>query len=925
MGAEEGMQGRLSPPGLAGKVGARGLLLFTVVLALNGAAIAAVPAYGFSGGNGSHTASVGKPPQPPAGTADEGPAPASHQIDVTIALNSADPAGLESYATAVSTPGNPEYHQFLKPSAFAGRFGASPQDAVAVRDWLVSTGLNPGPTSPNNLAIPISASIGSFEKAFQVSLHSYHEPSGRSVYGNVQAPEMPGYVAEHVQAVLGLDDFYLRQAGPGPQRNAGSGGPSSGLSPHATSGPTWSTTCVSTIATPTWTADQLASAYSMSTLYGEGLFGSGVTVGLFELEPYASSDITGYESCYTFNGGHPNPTITNVPVDGGAGTGSGSGEAALDIEDVLGLAPEAKIDVYEGPNTNSGVYDTYNTMISQDTVQVISTSWGLCEPYEGSSAAQAENTLYQEAATQGQSIFSAAGDDGSSDCSTRGGLAVDDPASQPYVTGVGGTDLTSLTPAETVWNGGCSSACAGGGGISTFWQMPSWQQGNGVINGNSSGSPCGATTGSYCREVPDVTASADPSNGYRVYYKGSWIAIGGTSGAAPLWASLVALINSGCAPLGFLNPRLYQYPADLHDITSGNNHISRFVAAGDYTASTAYDLASGLGSPNAVSLFSNLCAPIVVAVNPNTGPTTGGTDVTITGRGFVPGSTNVAFGTSSATRVTVSLPTLLTAVSPPGPVGSVHITVTTPDGVSTHGTADEFEYTTAPATTTEAATNLTMTSATLNGSVNPGGSDTTYYFEYGATTSYGLQTSTNDSGSGMSAVQVSSNIAGLSPDASYHFQLVATNADGTSYGGDGSFTESPCISYPCATSPDASWGGAVPQDAIDGNSSTWWQPVAATTTPTLEIDLGSPTTVSAVSTDWYSTQYAPSSYEIQTSTDGVNWTTQLTVTGNTDVSRTDVFPDGSVTATYLQLVVTNFTPPGSNPAAYVALREFGWS
>src|ERR1019366_710847 len=124
---------------------------------------------------------------------------------------------------------------------------------------------------------------------------------------------------------------------------------------------------------------------------------------------------------------------------------------------------------YEGPNTNSGAYDTYSQIVTDNTAQVVSTSWGLCESQAGSTAASAENTLFQEAATQGQSIFAAAGDNGTADCTDTNGNpiaqpAVDDPASQPYVTGVGGTSLTSVgpPPTETVWNDGMGSGAGGG-------------------------------------------------------------------------------------------------------------------------------------------------------------------------------------------------------------------------------------------------------------------------------------------------------------------------------------------------------------------------------------------------------------------------------------------------------------------------------
>ncbi len=188
-----------------------------------------------------------------------------------------------------------------------------------------------------------------------------------------------------------------------------------------------------------YTADQLASAYGLSGLYGAGDQGAGQTVALFELEPNRTSDIAAYQSCYATSA-----SVNYVKVDSGAGNGSGSGEAALDIEDVIGLAPQANILVYQGPNRNANtLLDTYNAIISQDRANVISTSWGACEAQlqeEQSGRAASENTLFEEAATQGQTMFAAAGDDGSEDCSgSDTDLAVDDPASQPYVTGVGGT------------------------------------------------------------------------------------------------------------------------------------------------------------------------------------------------------------------------------------------------------------------------------------------------------------------------------------------------------------------------------------------------------------------------------------------------------------------------------------------------------
>ena len=130
---------------------------------------------------------------------------------------------------------------------------------------------------------------------------------------------------------------------------------------------------------------------------------------------------------------------------------------------------------------------------------------------------------------------------------SRPTAAVDDPASQPYVTGVGGTSLASIgpRPSESVWNDGVTVG-AGGGGVSSFWTMPTYQSAAPsslrVINSGSSGSACGASSGD-CREVPDVSADADPATGYTIYWNGGgssdptqqegWQVVGGTSGAAP--------------------------------------------------------------------------------------------------------------------------------------------------------------------------------------------------------------------------------------------------------------------------------------------------------------------------------------------------------------------------------------------------------
>ena len=236
------------------------------------------------------------------------------------------------------------------------------------------------------------------------------------------------------------------------------------------------------------TDDQIAAAYGADGLYRSGSFGQGVTVGLYELEPFSTADLSTFDTCY-FGGAAAPSHVARVQVrnvDGGAAYQQGSGEAALDVEDVAALAPQANVDVYEGPPTINGFFDTYSAMVNDDKAKVISSSWGLCESVLSGlvpGILGAENVLFEQAAAQGQSILAASGDSGDDECAdqspvpTSPVMSVGDTAGQPFVTAVGGTTITdaSQPPTEHVWNDGDTGG-AGNGGISDVWPMPSWQR-----------------------------------------------------------------------------------------------------------------------------------------------------------------------------------------------------------------------------------------------------------------------------------------------------------------------------------------------------------------------------------------------------------------------------------------------------------------
>jgi hypothetical protein len=599
---------------------------------------------------------IGAAPRLPAGASPAGVVDANSTVHVTVALTPRNPSALAAYAQGVSTPGSPDYHDYLTVSQFAQRFGATPQQQATVADSLRAEGLSPGAASPNGLSLDITATAGTLQSALETKLERYTVPGGHRVFANTAPPAVPAPAEPLIQGIVGLDSASTpTPSGLVKRRAARVMLRSHVLTRSQSAAPGESAACPQAADSGGYTAQQIAGAYGFSGLYGAGDGGAGQTIALFELEPYDSADVQAYQSCY----GTSAP-VSTVAVDGGAGSGSGSGEAALDIEEVIGLAPKASVLVYEGPNAGNGAYDTYSAMVTQDRAHVISTSWGMCEAQQWSGALQAENTLFQEAAAQGQSVFAAAGDSGADDCGSGAGAAVDDPASQPYVTGVGGTTMhpTPTSPTESVWNsswGGVSGA--GGGGASSVWGMPSYQSG---IVAPQVATACGASQTS-CREVPDVTADADVNTGYAIVYQGGWSEFGGTSAAVPTWAALAALADgwSGCtAPIGFANPGLYAaaqhaYSATFNDVTSGNNS---FDGVSGFAAGPGYDMASGLGSPKGSALAAALCgAPPPSAQTPGT-----------TSQPPAGSTTTAATGAPSTTTAVPTVP-----VPPPAPVVSV--------------------------------------------------------------------------------------------------------------------------------------------------------------------------------------------------------------------------------------------------------------
>ena len=508
--------------------------------------------------------------------------PASTRLNLAIGLPLRDPAGLSNFLARIYDPASPLYRQYLTPEQFTERFGPTPADYQKVVEFARSHGLQVTTLHPNRLLVDVNASVDAIEKAFGLNLRLYPHPAeSRFFYAPDREPSVDASVP--VLHISGLDDFIrphpasLHPISPGSGQNPA---PATG---SGTGG--------------SYQGNDFRGAY----VRGVTLKGEGQMVGLLEFDGFYQSDITAYE----LNTGLPNVPIETVLTDGATGSsGSGNVEVSLDIEMVISMAPNvSKVIVYEASQANGLANDLLNRMATDNLAKQLSASWTF-------SMDSITSQILMQFAAQGQTYFNASGDDGS-----YAGAPWRLPPEDPYITLVGGTTLNTTGGggayvSETVWHSGTNSS---GGGFSTNFAIPTWQQG---LNMSTN---LGSTTQ---RNGPDVAMVGD--NVWVVYNNGGGGVFGGTSCSAPLWAGFTALVNQQAVSfnqptVGFLNPLVYAigsgagYKTNFHDISVGNN--SNAGSPSKYLAVAGYDLCTGWGSPNGLSLINTLAprakAPVI--------------------------------------------------------------------------------------------------------------------------------------------------------------------------------------------------------------------------------------------------------------------------------------------------------------------------
>jgi len=361
---------------------------------------------------------------------------------------------------------------------------------------------------------------------------------------------------------------------------------------------------------PCYGPDQIRAAYDIQPVLNQGITGAGRTIVIIDAfqSPTIRQDLALFDQVW----GYPDPTFNIIapdgltPFDPNDGNMFGwSAEISLDVQWAHAIAPGATIDlVLAKSNQDADILSVTKYAVDHNLGDVISQSFGEAEACMDPKLLQKQHRLFHQAVAKGITLFASAGDSGAAQPSCDGNSAIkaaSTPASDPNVTGVGGTNLVADATSgayhsESVWNDEFGS---GGGGFSTVFRRPGFQ--------------AEALKHTTQRGVPDVTYNGDVRGGVIAAFGvpfgvGAFFIFGGTSAGSPQWAGIVALaVQKGHHRLGAINAALYEiggseeeYGRAFHDITVGNNS---FAGTAGFPAGPGWDAASGLGSPKVANLI----------------------------------------------------------------------------------------------------------------------------------------------------------------------------------------------------------------------------------------------------------------------------------------------------------------------------------
>ncbi len=540
-------------------------------------------------------------------------------ISLYFNRSAAQQADLEALLAAQQDPSSPRYHQWLTPDQFAARFGMAQSDIDQVESWLQQQGFSIDSAARSRNMIRFSGTVNQVEQAFSTQMH-YYQSGGAQHFAPSTALSVPAAIAPVVAGIRNLNNFRPR-----PQHIVPRAAFTSGSSHNVFFAP-----------------GDIATVYDVTPLYSASVNGTGQSIAVAGQSAIQVTDVENFQSAAGLT--KKDPTLVLVP-----GTGDSlvvadgdEGESDLDVEWSGAMAPGANVVfVYTGSNNAFGVFDSVQYAVDELIAPIISLSYASCETELNTSSLGILETIMSQAASQGQTIITASGDQGSTSCSgdtrlttaQQQAIAVDYPASSAYVTGMGGTEIvvsdgfdsTTGKPGanySTYWTGGSATSdtttsaikyipevawnddssqgglSASGGGTSVLVNRPAWQTG---VPGIPSGT---------MRLVPDISLYSSPllpgylyctsdvtnlasgqqtscGSGFRASSTDNSLTVaGGTSFAAPIFAGMLALINQKAGYTtgqGLINPTLYKLAANA----------ALYPTATDPTKSPFHDVTTG--------------------------------------------------------------------------------------------------------------------------------------------------------------------------------------------------------------------------------------------------------------------------------------------------------------------------------------------
>jgi hypothetical protein len=577
------------------------------------------------------------------------PADASlNQFTLVLTRSAAQEHAFERLLADQQSPASPDYHRWLTPSEIGERFGVSDADLASIEGWLQSQSLHINWVSPSRIFVGFGGSAADVGRTFGTELR-YYNLNGAQRMSVAVDPVIPRAFAPVIGAVRGL--YAIDEQ------------PTGGSTVQQWATPELSVSSGTHFIVP----KDFDTIYDVPAAYS----GAGVTVGIVS---WSRTNFADFDNFRLKTGtSFPNPTEVVPTAFGGVDPGpayttqqscssclTGQTEATLDVERVGSIAPGANILLMVSASSGSGNGIGANAQYLVNTnpvpAQIMTVSFGACELSAGSSGVAYWNSIFQQAAAEGISVFVSSGDSGAAECDS----AFSPPPSSPlpnspnyicssqYATCLGGTQFNDTSSPSTYWNstnsatyasaisyipeGGwnestTSSVAGSGGGVSGIIPTPTWQTGTGVP---------AARAGRYTPDISFTSAAHDGYFGCMAASGGacsgspfSFVAFEGTSASAPGMAGITALLDQKLGGAqGNLNPTIYALaasnPTAFHDatvVTSGvsncdvntvsicNNSVASptSLSGGQagYLLGPGYDEVTGLGSLDVTAFLNN--------------------------------------------------------------------------------------------------------------------------------------------------------------------------------------------------------------------------------------------------------------------------------------------------------------------------------